>query len=139
MAIARPAKAARLGAAVVEFAFLLPLIVFLLVVCVDYARIFYYSLTVTNCARNGAVWGCDPTVATYSTYTSVSQAALADASNLTPTPTVTSQTVTVGSDSYIEVTVNYTFNTITRYPLVPSSVDISRTVRMRMEKTVPNF
>lgn len=130
----------RWGVAAVEFAILLPLIMFLLVLAVDYARLFYYSLAVSSCARNGALYGCDPTASTYSPYTSIQQAALADATNLTPTPTVTSQTVTPAwGSSYVEVTVSYNFRTITQFPLVPSTVNLTRTVRMRLQQAVPNF
>ena len=40
----------RKGAQVVELAFLLPFLAFMFVIAVDWARIFYYSITVTNCA-----------------------------------------------------------------------------------------
>src|SRR5262245_46905510 len=130
----------RNGAAAVELAILLPLLAFLFVIAVDYSRLFYYSLTVANCARNGALYGCDPTQDGISSpYSSIQQAALADATSLSPTPTVTS---TYGSDSsgnYVEVTVTYQFHTITNYPGVSNTVDISRTVRMMMIPAVPNF
>ena len=130
----------RQGVAAVELAILLPFLVFLLVLAIDYARLFYFSQSVTNCARNGAIYACDPTAPTYSAYKSVTEAALADASNLIPAPTVTSQTVTPWFGSpYVEVTVTYNFKTVTQFPVIPSSLNLTRTVRMRMEKTVPNF
>src|SRR5689334_6411385 len=100
-------RAERQGAAAVELALLLPLLAFLLVLTIDFARLFYFSLTVMNCARNGAVYGCDPTTALQSPYKSVTEAALADASNLSPAPTVTSQTVADSDGTHIEVTVTY--------------------------------
>jgi Flp pilus assembly protein TadG len=141
MALSRIARSrSRPGVAVVELAILLPLMAFLFVIAVDFGRIFYYSLTVTNCARNGAVYGFDPTAAALvSPYTSIQDAALSDAGNLSPTPTVTSQTGTDSSGNYIEVTVSYTFYTITQFPGVPNSVDITRTVRMRTVARVPTF
>lgn len=45
----------RPGAAVAELAVLLPFLVLLFFVAVDYCRIFYFTLTVENCARNGAL------------------------------------------------------------------------------------
>jgi Flp pilus assembly protein TadG len=129
----------RQGAAAVELALLLPLLAFLLVLAVDFARLFYFSVTVMNCARNGAVYGCDPTSAMQSPYKSVTEAALADASNLSPAPTVTSQTVADSTGNHIEVTVTYQFNTITSYPGVPSSMNLTRTCKMRMMARVPNF
>ena len=50
----------RRGAAVVELALLLPFLTFLLLITIDYCRLFYYSQVVTNCARNGAVFASDP-------------------------------------------------------------------------------
>src|SRR5207302_2695949 len=122
--------ARRHGIAVLELAIFLPLIAFLFLVAVDYSRVFYFSLTVMNCARNGAIYGSDPTqAAILSPYTSISQAALADATNLSPQPTISSKTVTSGGYTYIEVTATYQFNTLTQYPVIHSRVDLSQTVR----------
>ncbi len=137
--ILRSGQGRRRAVAAVELAILLPFLALLFVVAVDFSRVFYYSLTITSCARNGALYGCDPVAAQQSTYTSVQEAALADAGNLQPAPSVTSQTVADASGDQIEVTVNYTFQTITQYPGVPSTLNLSRTVRMRMVQTVPNF
>src|SRR5436190_24153799 len=80
----------RSGVAATELAILLPLIALLFAIGVDWCRIFYHSVTVENCARNGAVWGVDQFSGVLSPYTTVTDAALADASSLTPQPTVTS-------------------------------------------------
>ena len=132
-------KLGRQGVAAVELAIVLPLIMFLLLAATDFARVFYYSITITNCARNGAIHGCDPVVASQSPFTSVQDAALADAANLNGNATVTSKTVSDESGDYIEVTVNYTFQTISNYPGIPNSIPLSRTVRMRSVSTVPKF
>lgn len=136
---ARRVRGTRPGIAAVELAVLLPLLAFLFVIAIDFARLFYFSLTVQNCARNGALYGSDPAGAGQSPYTSVSDAALSDAGNLSPAPTVTSKTVTDSGSTYIEVTVAYPFSTITKYPGVPSSLTLTRTVKMRMTQAVPNF
>src|SRR5260370_14368738 len=52
--------APRPAAAAVELALLLPLLTLLLVISVDFARLYYHYMTITNCARNGAMWLCDP-------------------------------------------------------------------------------
>ncbi|MBY0527068.1 MAG: pilus assembly protein [Gemmataceae bacterium] len=130
----------RRGAASVELAVLMPLLMFLFVVAVDFAQVFYYSLSVNNCARNGALWASDTVAQGTSPYTSVQQAALADAANLRPAPAVSSATGTDASGAaYVEVTVTYTFRTITNYPAVPSPVNVTRTVRMRKAPTAPTF
>jgi Flp pilus assembly protein TadG len=129
----------RRGAAVVELALLLPFLIFLFLVAVDYCRLFYYSQTLASCARNGALYGSDPVAAAQSPYPDLTSAALADASNLTPSPSVSS---TNGTDSsgnpYVEVTVSWTFQTITNYPGIPSTVNLQRKVRMRVAPTAPN-
>jgi Flp pilus assembly protein TadG len=134
----RKPRAPRSGAAAVELALLLPFLVFLVAIAVDWARIFYYSTAVTNCARNGALWASDPVAQDSSPYRSISAAALAEAPDLTPTPTVTS---TSGKDSsgtpYVSVTVSYPFSTITRFPGVPSSTNVTRTVRVNVAPATP--
>lgn len=65
----RPAS--RRGAAEVELAVILPVLVLLFVVAVDYARVFHYALTVANCARNGALYGRDTASAAESPFTSI--------------------------------------------------------------------
>jgi Flp pilus assembly protein TadG len=133
----RKPSAPRRGVASVELAILAPLLALLFVIAVDYCRVFYYSLTVANCARNGALHLSDPFSTAKSPYSNVTDAALADAANLSPTPTVTS---TSGSDAdgpYVEVTVTYPFRTLTNFPGVPDQ-DISRTVRMGLAQQTPN-
>jgi Flp pilus assembly protein TadG len=132
-----PGAAPRRAVAAVEMAFLLPLLVFLFVIGVDFARAFYFGLTVTNCARNGAIYGSmNPTNATDTT--GIQAMALADASNLSPAPTVTSTTGTDAQNNpYVAVTVTWTFNTITNYPGVPGTVVLSRTVQMRVAPVLP--
>src|SRR5687768_2079525 len=52
----RHGRGERRGAVAVELAVVAPLLVFLLLIAVDFARIFYTSLTLANCARNGALF-----------------------------------------------------------------------------------
>jgi Flp pilus assembly protein TadG len=127
----------RRGVAAVEFVVILPLLAFLFVIAVDWARIFYYSVTVTNCARNGAAYLCDPVAAPFSPYSSYTAAALAD-SNLSPTPTVSSSSGTDSNGPYVQVTVSYPFQTITNFPGVPSATSVARTVRMSTAPRLPN-
>jgi Flp pilus assembly protein TadG len=128
----------RRGAAVVELAVLLPLLAFVFIISVDFARVYYYSITVTNCARAGAMYASDPTTAAESPYANVQAAALADATNLSPAPTVSSSSGTDTSGrGYAEVTVRYTFRTITGFPGVPNNVELVRTVRMNISASIP--
>jgi Flp pilus assembly protein TadG len=111
---------------------LLPFLAFVVVAAVDYGRISYAYQTVINSARNGGVYGSSSTSHSTDT-TGIQNAALADASNLTPAPTVTSTTGT-GSDGnpYVQVTVTYAFNTITNFPGIPSTTNLKHTVQMRV-------
>jgi len=123
----------RPGAAAVELAVLLPFLAFLFVITVDWARIFYFSQVIENCARKGALYASDPKAPSYNLYTSVQQAALGpDSTGLNPQPTVTSTNGTdAAGNPYVSVTVTWTFSTITHFPGVPSSVTLTRTVQMR--------
>jgi Flp pilus assembly protein TadG len=118
----------------VELALLLPFLMFLFVVCIDFGRVFYYSQTLANCARNGALQGSN-LVTAQSPYTSIEQAALADAANLSPPPTVTSKT---GTDTtghpFVRVTVAWDFHTVASLPSVPNIVSLKRTCQMRVAK-----
>jgi Flp pilus assembly protein TadG len=149
----RNACGSRRGTAATEMAILLPVFAFLLVATIDYARVFYYGVTLTNCARNGAQWASnpynyDPTLPVQSPYKNVTDAALADAPSLSPAPSVvakysktasptpyTSTTpiaATATSTAYVEVTVTWTFTTLIPYPGIPSTVTLSRAARMEI-------
>jgi Flp pilus assembly protein TadG len=138
-AIALPRSYSRSGAAVVELAILLPLLVLFFLLAADFARVFYFSLTLTNCARAGAIYASDPTSAAESPFASVTAAALADAKNISPQPTVVQ---TSGTDSqgrsYVEVTAAWTFTPVAALPPIPSQVNLSRKVRMYVAAKTPN-
>ena len=152
----RQAHRGRDGVAAVELAVLLPFLAFMFVIAVDWGRIFYYSIAVANCARNGALYMSQQQSAktTTSPYTDsgyvnlyvssanpVTAAALADASDLTPTPTVSSTSGTDANGQYVEVTVSYPFQTMSGLSflnfLVPQSTDVTRTVRMYVPPESP--
>jgi Flp pilus assembly protein TadG len=128
----------RRGSASVELAVLLPFLSMLFVIALDWARIFYAGVVVDNCARNGAMWAVDPYAMTTSPYPNIQAAALADAPNLTPQPTVTSASGTdANGHSYVDCTVKYAFQTVTNFPGVPNSTTITRTVRVYTAPQIP--
>ena len=134
----QPRRRPRRGIAAVELAVLLPLLGFLLVATVDYSRLFFYSVRLTNCARNGALYGRSSAFDPLSPYASLQQAALADVADLPIQPVVTSTTgVGLGGQSYIEVKVTYPFTTFAKYPGIPSTVNLERTVRMPIAPLAP--
>ena len=127
----------RRGATVVEFAILLPLLAFLFVIGVDFARVFYHQLTVTNAARSGAIFASRDEVRAADT-AGTKEAALDDAKNLQPPPAVTSvRALDEEGNPCIKVTVKWTFNLVSRFPGVPTTVALSRTVQMRIAPTLP--
>ena len=122
----------RSGAACAEFALLLPFLGFIFAATLDYGRIFYPYQTIINCARNGAAYGSAGSAHSTDT-TGISNAALADAADLSPSPSVSSSTGTDASGNpYVKVTVTYTFNTITSITGIPSSTTLTETVQMRV-------
>jgi Flp pilus assembly protein TadG len=127
----------RHGGSAVEFAVLLPFLAFMVVVAVDFARVFRHTQIVTNCARNGALYG-SYSPAQASDTNGIRAAALADAGDLPASATVSS---TTGTDAagfeYVSVTVSCPFNTITRYPGVPANMSMTRTVQMRVSTLLP--
>ena len=126
----RSSDGRRRGAATVELAILLPFLCLFCLGAIDYARAFSYAVVVANCARNGAMYASDPNATADTPYTSLTQAALADAGGISPTPTVTSANGTDSNgDKYVDVTVSYTFQTLVSYPGIPSTITLTRTVR----------
>jgi TadE-like protein len=131
----------RTGTATVELAVLAPLLVFLVLIAVDFARIFHTAVTVSNCARNGALWESNPTTQIESRYKTLTEAALADATDLNDPddpPTVSSVS---GTDpdgrAYVEVTVSARFQTVARLPWLPNNLAVTRTVRMAKVSPYP--
>lgn len=130
----------RRGAAAVELALLLPLLASLLLITVDFARLYYCYDIVTNCARNGALYASNPAAASELPYANVTQAAQADAQyDLNPLPTVaTSNGIDSNGNTYVDVTVVWPFSTISNYPGLSNPINLTRTVRMRVAAALPN-
>lgn len=108
-------KSRHKGQAVVEMALILPILVLLVMGCVDLGRVFYYQETITNVTREGARYGAlHPSAST----SSIQSDALGEANNMsgiTVSVTITSSDVTVVA--------NYTFQPIT--PVIQSIVGTS--------------
>ncbi len=128
----RTTRTRRRGAAIVEFAVLLPFLVFLLLVAIDWARMLYFTQCINDCARSGALWASDPEVQMQSRYTNVTDASLAEAPGLTPKPTVTQTFTTDAKGNPVTVTVKVAmqFDTIANVPGSPKSQTISRSITM---------
>jgi hypothetical protein len=119
-------------------AIVLPLLVLIIVIAVDFCRLFYYDVTLYNCARNGAIYLSDPVTIPQSSYNSVDEATLADwPASITPQPTVAAVAGTAGGAN-ARVTVTWQFQSVTSYLGSFGNVTLSRTVEMRVAPAVPN-
>src|SRR5271157_5008614 len=138
----------RRGGAAAELALVATLLLFVLIVAIDFCRLFFHYTTITNAARNGALWASDPlangtVTPSQSPYASVQDAALADADNLNPALTAANVTSSPPipppppTGGQVSVTVQYPFKMATTY-LGFSSVTLSRTVTMRVAPGAPN-
>jgi hypothetical protein len=124
----------------VELATLLPLILFLSMASVDFARVVYVLVTLQNCARNGALYEFY-TAAGFSLppgWTSLSTAVSADAGNLTlNTPTAATPSPPLATNNYVTVTVSTNFSPIGYpalhgLPAIPGTITLTQSVSMPM-------
>jgi hypothetical protein len=139
-------QARRRGAAAVELAVVSPLLIAFFLWILDFSRVYYFSLTIANCARNGAYYeslkSAPPTGSklknynnTGAMYGSIEEAALADwPSWLEIKPTVTSNTGQDADGDYVDVTMRYPFKSATGMLGAYNDIEIERTVRMRVIK-----
>lgn len=131
----------RRGTMALEFALILPLLVTIVLGCIDFGRFGYTYIAVTNAARVGAgVASFNPvTSTTTAPWEAVIRDAVAremegvpgyDAANLTvPTPNIS---VDPGGLRRVRVQVNYVFDTLVDWPLLPTSgFPLTRDVEMR--------
>jgi Flp pilus assembly protein TadG len=126
----------RHGAATVEFAILLPLLMFLFGIGVDWARAFYYHITITNASRNAATWACQSPSQAADT-ASIQAMALQDCTSLGAGVTVQSSVITVNGVDYVKVTVSYAFQPVTGLPGTPSTQTIWQTTVMQIMPLAP--
>ena len=121
------------GQSLAEFAIVLPLLLIIGLGTVDFGRVFFAYISVTNAARNGAQYAAsDPEH--LDDLTGIQNAALADTGELLDrSSTNPNVTLATGNDSqgypYAEVQVSYTFSTLFPWPGLPTSMNVERTVR----------
>jgi Flp pilus assembly protein TadG len=135
----------RPGAAAAELAFLLPFLMFIGVITTDWARVMYYTITLENATRAGALYACDPYTQQKSPYydpnvqTGAQNAAQAESSDLGSAVTVSSvsSSTDAAGNPAVAVTATIQFKTITGFSYgqifgVENSATLSRTVQMRV-------
>lgn len=143
----RRMRCQRRGVAALELAIILPLLITIVLGCVDFGRFAYTYIAVTNAARAGAGFGSvhSYTFSPESTWVAaVRQAAidemcgssadntpLFDASKVTiATPVVTTDS---GGQQRVRLTVSYPFEMLIQTPFLPiDNMEITRTVEMRL-------
>jgi Flp pilus assembly protein TadG len=153
----RPSPHTRHGAAVAEFAILLPFLVGLFLFAIDFARILYYTITLENCIHNGALFGSQVFDNQNQQWVGggqywqspsgslVSQESVAtqlDGTNLNPALQGSQIQISSGTDADGNtvniVTISYTFSTFVSWPGLPSPVTISRTAQVRVAPATPS-
>jgi hypothetical protein len=136
----------RRGLAAVELAVLLPMLLFMCMATIDFARVIYALMTLQNCARNGALYefykGCGYTLP--STWTSLSTAVTSDAGSLTVTiPSTYGGKANPYSpkqvtNNYVTVTVQCSFTLLTLgaehgLPSIGGSMTLTQSVTMPLQ------
>jgi Flp pilus assembly protein TadG len=122
------------GAAVVEFALVLPLIMLLFAMGVDFARVYFNAQIVADCARVGAHFVANPDLSDRTEYANAEAIVLECARNLSPAPTVSVIENKNASPPYVEVTVTHRLSRVCplMLPSMPPEIEVTRTSRARL-------
>jgi Flp pilus assembly protein TadG len=134
------------GTSMIELAIVLPFFLLLFVGAVDFGRLYYLSIEISQAAQAGALYGVqNPGDVTGMQNTS--QAAATNVANLSatatygcecsdgssPTPSCTSPpSCTTNYVNYVDVQALASYVPIFRYPGLPPAMTISKEVRMRV-------
>jgi Flp pilus assembly protein TadG len=142
----------RRGAAMIELAVITTLLSLVVLGSIDFARISYHAMALTNAARAGALHGAQPGNST--DFTGMRNAALNSAAQdigaiTVPTPTKSCEcqvgngapTVMASCASAcagtvrarVRVSASKTFSTVIRFPGLPSSVTVTRVAILRAQ------
>jgi Flp pilus assembly protein TadG len=130
------------GAATLELAVVMPLVLLLAFACVDFGRVVHAYVIVSNAARCGAEEGSMNYFTNYtrsSWETNVKEAVSDEMQGLhgfDSTKLQTTITTATDSDGLFRITLQatYPFQTIVNWPGVPSQVTLSRSVVMRQNR-----
>ena len=139
------------GGALAELAVVLPLLILIAVGVMDYGRVFFTSIAVSNAARAGAEWGAQRLGVNsdkYAEMAAFAQLEGAEAGTITISANrvcrcgTTVVTCSTGADcgggygaamQFVEVTATKSVTLLLRYPGLPTSVNISRTAIFRSQ------
>lgn len=134
-----------------ELALTLPVLIILLLVALDFARMFNMSMAVTDAARAGAHWGAQNRAAAANVLgmeqvacnsmvdyactpgTNTTASSFCQCAGLSGTISCTSSGGCATVLVFVTVTASATFSTVMAYPGLPSSVPLSATVTMQVQ------
>ena len=124
------------GTAAVETAVVLPLLMLLALGTADLGRFFHAQIAVATSARNGAQYGSSSVNASLD-LAGMHDVAVAEMQSVygvsDTNPSVIVQRIDEGSGQFsIKVTVQFRFVTLIRYPGLPQTLNLIRTVHMRV-------
>jgi Flp pilus assembly protein TadG len=146
MQIGERSAGRRRGAAATELALLLPVLVLVVLGCVDFGRFAYNYIAVTNAARAGASYGAmnNYTASTYSTWSAgITQTARDEMSQQVGSGNIGNLKVTVAPPIIdanglrrVRVTASYPFTTVVTWNLggwgLPSPLTLQQQAEMRL-------
>lgn len=145
------------GITVIESVIALPLLVFFMLIVLDFSRVMFVSITTTNAARAATGYGAQSTNFT-TDVNGIENMALLEAQNLA-IDDLNAQSVAINSRRfcrcvedgfesdtsctanscagqlavYIEVTASRNFQTLVNYPSIPNSIEINSTATMKVQ------
>lgn len=128
----------RRGAALIELALILPLLITLVLICVDFGRFATTHIGVTNAAREGASFGgthrfTDATVDRWKQgITAALTAEIAGIPGYSAEDLTIEEPVVLASQSRsrVRVALSYRFRPAIAWPVIPREFEISRTAEM---------
>jgi Flp pilus assembly protein TadG len=128
----------------VEFAIVLPFLVFMLIGTIEMGRYMYFAIVTQHASEAGAQYGAQ-SLANSSNSTGIRAAVVADAPNVNVTASPAalclesgvSTPCPVGTPSpgvveYVQVKVTGTFTSLLNYPGIPNNVPVTATTTMRV-------
>ncbi len=138
------------GAAIVEFAIVAPVLIFLVIGLIEIGRYMYFGIVAAHAAEAGAVYASQ-TIATSRDLDGTKSAVSSDSSSITwttvapvpycsqsgatvacPTTNNTTLDTSNGLVYYVTVKVQGTLNTLLNYPGIPNGIPLTASATMRV-------
>ncbi len=120
------------GQSIVEFAVLLPVLVMILALAADFGRAFTAYIAISGAAREGAAVAMQS--GELANVETVVRNDIGSGGSIWGTSVGVTSSLATDAQGYeqVVVTVSYTFSPIIPLPALPSTIDMERTVRMRV-------